>query len=444
MLDFLLGFITTPTIVLALVAAAGMVMQKKSVSEVFSGAVKTAVGLIILNAGCSFLSQQIDPFISMFVEIFDLKGVLPLDMAVVGLLQSSSAVIGRVSAIIMVVGFAGNILLARVTPLKYIFLTGQLTWAMSIVFAHALIEAGLNETMAIIVGSAALALVLSITPAVAQPIMRKLTGNNDTALGHFTTISLVGAAWIGALVGNPKKNAEDMKVPESISFFKETAISVSIIMTIFFTMIVLMAGPEAVAQYAGEQNYIVYAIIGAFSVAGGILTLLYGVNTFLDALIPAFKGISEKCVPGAIPALDIPAFMGASPNALLIGFVCAIPGMIAGMLICGPVFGIVPIIAVDAAFFNGGMAGILGNAIGGFRGSVAAGLVQGFLTPFSVGLTYELLNYGAYGVEGLAISVSDPIIGALLLRSPWIGLAVLAAVFVVLCVLELKRQKKNA
>ena len=37
-----------------------------------------------------------------------------------------------------------------------------------------------------------------------------------------------------------------------------------------------------------------------------VAVILFGVRTILGELIPAFQGIANKVVPGAIPALDCP------------------------------------------------------------------------------------------------------------------------------------------
>ena len=444
MLDFLVSFVTTPTIVLAIVACIGLMLQRKKASEVFSGTIKTAVGMLVLTAGTDIIGAALDPFTEIFVEVFNLHGVLPLDMGVAGAIQNSSAEIGRAGAIIMVLGFIGNIILARLTPLKYIFLTGHLTWGFSIIIAYSLVRAGLSELLVIIVGSIVLALAITMTPAIAQPIIRRATGNDEKVLGHFATLSILISALIGKLLGNKKKDAEKMNIPDSFSFLKETAISVSVIMVIFFVVISLVAGPEIVGRYAEGENYLVYAIMSALEVATGIVVLLYGVHMFLEALIPAFRGISEKCVPGAVPALDIPAFMPSAPNSLLLGFLSGIVGMAVGMFLCGPIFGIVPIMAIDNAFFISGMAGILGNALGGARGSIVAGAVQGFLTPLIVSLTFDFMNLAAIGIEGMAFCSLDPLLTAILISWPWIGLGVLAAIFVVLCVIEKKRKAKQS
>ena len=44
MLDFLINILETPAIVLGLVALIGLLLQHKSVGQVFSGTVKTAPG----------------------------------------------------------------------------------------------------------------------------------------------------------------------------------------------------------------------------------------------------------------------------------------------------------------------------------------------------------------------------------------------------------------
>ena len=74
-----------------------------------------------------------------------------------------------------------------------------------------------------------------------------------------------------------------------------------------------MAGTEVVSELAGGQNIIVYAVIQAMTFVAGVLVLLQGVRMFLGEIIPAFKGISEKLIPGARPALDVPIFYASGP-----------------------------------------------------------------------------------------------------------------------------------
>lgn len=74
----------------------------------------------------------------------------------------------------MAFGMVANILIARFTKLKYIFLTGHHTLYMACMFAAILYAGGITGTTAVIVGSIILGLAMSLMPAMAQPFMRKL------------------------------------------------------------------------------------------------------------------------------------------------------------------------------------------------------------------------------------------------------------------------------
>ena len=141
-------------------------------------------------------------------------------------------------------------------------------------------------------------------------------GNSDSfAIAHLTTVGTAVAGYIGGLLGDKTKSAEDMKLPESLEFFKDTSMSVSIVMGIFYLLLVILAGTEVVGPVAGDTNYIVFGLLKALGFTAGILVMLQGVRMFLGELVPAFKGISDKVVLGAIPALDVPALFAYAPNS---------------------------------------------------------------------------------------------------------------------------------
>ena len=133
MLDFLLNIIKTPAIILGIVALIGLLLQRKSVGQVFSGTVKTALGMLVLGAGSSLIVTEILPFVDLFSAVFHLQGFATSSEAVVGAMQSAVPVIASTSAIIMAVGFLVNVLIARFSPLKYIFLTGHMMWILSLI-----------------------------------------------------------------------------------------------------------------------------------------------------------------------------------------------------------------------------------------------------------------------------------------------------------------------
>ncbi|MEG1061493.1 MAG: PTS ascorbate transporter subunit IIC [Oscillospiraceae bacterium] len=443
-LSFLLEVIKTPAIILGLVALIGLVFQKKSVGQVFAGTVKTSLGMLVVSAGAGLIVQAILPFVSLFQVVFNLDGFATGSEVISAAMQEAVPIIAGTSSIIMAIGFLVNLLLARFTPLKYIFLTGHMMWINSVLVAYCLYSAGMNQTMIIVLGSIIHGAILTVLPAISQPIIRKITGNNDIAIAHLTTLGTVPAAYLGKLVGDKSKSTEDLKLPKGLAFFKDTAVSIMVVMTTFYLVLVLIAGPEKVAEYAGGTNYILFGLLQGMGFAVGVLVLLQGVRMFLGELVPAFKGIADKLVPNAVPALDVPVLFAYAPNALMIGFITAVVGMIVGMLASSAAFGVVPLVSIIGAFFTGGVAGIMGNALGGRRGAVVSGFTYGFILIFLSGLTYNVFgHFAAVGAEGTGHDCVDAMVTMLAFKNPIIGIVILVAAFVALSIFEVKYQKSK-
>ena len=65
-------------------------------------------------------------------------------------------------------------------------------------------------------------------PAIAHPYMKKVTGSDDVAIGHFSTLSYVLAGFIGSKFGNKEHSTEDMNVPKSLLFLRDTPVAISL------------------------------------------------------------------------------------------------------------------------------------------------------------------------------------------------------------------------
>lgn len=435
----IVSIIKTPAVILGLIALLGLLVQKKSFSQIVEGTLKTMLGLLILSAGAGIIVENLVPFSEMFTDAFNLTGVVPFDEAVVGALSEKVGMIARNTSLILALGFLVNVILARITPFKYIFLTGHMMWIMAGGLAWAFYDLGVSELNTVIYGSFIQGCVLLLLPAIAQPIVRKVTGNDKVAYGHLTTLGVVISAYVGKVFGNSENNAEDIELPEGLSFFKDTAISVSLVMLIIYLITAVFAGPEMMSKFAGDTNFIVYSILKGLGFAAGVLVLLQGVRMFLGEIVPAFKGIGMKIVPGARPALDVPVFFSYAPKSLMLGFLFSIPGMLVGLLVSS-VFGtIIPLPSIIGGFFTGGIAGIFGNSLGGRRGAMISGFVYGLILTIPVALFYPLYNLADYGVKGVAYLVSDGIAVLSLIKLffstgiPVIGLLIFLAIFVFIC-----------
>ena len=442
-MELFITIFETPFIVLGFVAMIGLIIQKKTAGQVFSGTIKTALGLIMVSTGAGILVGYILPFVGMFPVVFNLEGFATSSEGVVAAMSGAVPMVARNFGIIMAIGFLVNILLARFTPLKYVFLTGHMMWILSITVAFVCYNAGFNDIMTIVVGSLIQGVIMVILPALTQPMVRKTIGSDDFGIAHLTTLGTVPAGYIGGLLGNKKYDAEDFKLPESLEFFKDTACAITIVMGIFYFILILAAGPVIVAEYSGGGNYIIYALTQTLGFVVGVLVLLQGVRMFLGELVPAFKGISDKLVPGDIPALDVPALFSYMPNSLMIGFVTAVVGMIVAMLASSFVFGTVPLVSIIGAFFTGGVAGIFGNANGGRRGAMIAGFIYGFLLIFCTAGLSKLYDFAAFGSAGLGHDCLDAMGVLAAFKWPIVGFVIIAVAFAFLWIAEVNYKKKK-
>jgi len=380
-IQFITDFLGTPAILIGVIILVGLLAQKKTADEVIRGTLKGILGFVILGAGAGVLVGSLDYFGVLFQEAFGLQGVVPNNEAITALALDDYATI---TAGIMVIGMAANILIARFSKLKYIFLTGHHTLFMAALFAVVLTVAGLNEVLVYIVGGLGLGLVMAVFPALAQPTMKKITGSDDIALGHFSTVTYVISAKVGQLVGKGSKSTEEAKFPKGLSFLRDSSIAIAVTMLVMFLIVTFVAGPDYVETGLGvTTHFLIFAIVQSITFAAGVYIVLQGVRMVIAEIVPAFKGFSEKIVPEAKPAIDCPIVFPFAPNAVLIGFISSFIGGVIGMVVL-ILFDANNVIlpGVVPHFFVGATAGVFGNATGGRRGAIVGSFINGLLLTF--------------------------------------------------------------
>lgn len=408
MLKFILDILSVPAVLIGLVSFIGLVAQKKGISDVLKGSIKTVMGVLILGGGAGLAVGSLTFFGTMFQEGFGINGVVPHNEAIVGMALKD---FGTQTALIMAFGMIANVLIARFTPLKFIFLTGHHTLYMACMIGIILTVGGLQGTTLVAVGAIILGFVMAFFPAIAHPTMKKITGSDDVGFGHFGTLGYVFAAWIGSLVGNKEKSTEDINFPQGLAFLRDSSLAVSLVMLVLFLVVALAAGPEFVeAKLSGGQNFLVFSIIQAITFAGGVYVILAGVRLILAEIVPAFTGIATSLVPNAKPAIDCPVVYPYAPNAVLIGFLSSFVGGVLGMailLMMEKSMPGLPIIlpGVVPHFFCGATAGVFGNATGGLRGCIAGAFAQGLLITFLPVLLMPVL--GNLGFANTTFSDAD-------------------------------------
>ncbi|EPX9106858.1 PTS ascorbate transporter subunit IIC [Staphylococcus pseudintermedius] len=402
-LDLIVDVLSQPAILVALIAFIGLVVQKKPVSVVTSGTIKTILGFLVLSAGAGVVVQSLEPFGKIFQHAFGVQGVVPNNEAIISIALEKY---GTTAALIMVFGMLVNILITRVSNLKFIFLTGHHTFYMAAFLAIILTVGHIKGVLTVILGALILGLIMAVFPALAQPTMRKITGNDQVALGHFGTVSYWAAGEVGKLFKGHSKSTEEINFSKGLSFLRESTISISLTMILLYLIASLFAGVGYVHdEISKDQNFIVFSLIQGVTFAAGVFIILTGVRLILAEIVPAFKGISEKLVPHSKPALDCPIVFPYAQNAVLIGFFVSFLTGVLGMFVMFLIGGVVILPGVVPHFFLGATSGVFGNARGGIKGAVAGSALNGLLITFLPLLFLPFL--GDLGLASTTFSDTD-------------------------------------
>lgn len=392
----------TSSILVGFIAMFGLILQKKSWDKVAIGTIKTIVGFVIFSAGSSLATSSLNSFQTLFTKAFNLEGVLPLAEAVTALAQNK---FGSIVALIMVAGFIANLIVARFTPLKYIFLTGQHNLYLAALLTVIFKANGVSDGITIVLGAIILGISAALFPAIAQKGMRKITGEDELAMGHYVTIAYALSSFIGSKVGNPEDSTEKLKLPSWLMIFKDYIVSVTLSVAVFYYISAFIAGKENVEALSGGVSWILFPFLQSLSFAASLFIIITGVRMVLGEIVSAFVGISEKLIPNAKPALDCPVVFQYAPTATVLGFLSAY----IGGLICIPIFILLktPVIIPVAVpyFFIGATAGVFGNASGGWKGAIAGGFITGILIAVGPALIYPIMS--SIGLTGTSFPETD-------------------------------------
>ena len=352
-LNFIIdNILINAAVILGLVALLGLILQKKPFADCLSGTFKTMMGFMVLSAGANVIVGALEPFSVWFAAGLGIDGAVASIEAVLAVAMQNG------------VGLCG--------------------------FGHGL---------AIGIGAILGGICCVVFPAMAQPFVRKITGSDDIALGHFCTLGYVLSAGVAKLTGDASKSTEDTKFSPKLSFLQDTYLAVASVMVPLYVLLAILAGPEVVAEAAGGKNYIVFAVLQGITFCVGLFILLTGVRLLIAELVPAFNGIAQKIVPGARPALDCPVLFTFAPNAVVYGFIFTTIGTVIGMFLW-PLFGLPMVIpGIMSNFFAGGTAAIFANAMGGRRGTIIASIVHGLFISLMPAIIAPYL--GQIVIEGL-------------------------------------------
>ena len=402
--------LSVPAFLVGLMVLMGLVALRKSSGEVIGGTLKAILGFIILGVGAGAVVAALEPLGVMILEVFGAQGVVPTNEAITAI---AAGEFGTTVAWVMLIGFGVNLVLARVTPLKYIFLTGHHILFMATMLAVVLSAADIATVPNIIVSGILLGTIMVVMPALGQPFMRRITNDQPVAIGHFGTMGYILAGLAGKAFGGSSKSTEEMNFPKTFNFMRDamvaTAVAMIVIYLIFTIWYAQVATADEIAAITGG-DLVIFGITQALTFAAGVAVILLGVRTILGEIVPAFAGIGSRIVPDALPALDCPITFPFAPNAVLIGFFASFAGGLISLAILAVTNGLGMALALILPgmvphFFTGGTAGVFGNATGGRVGAIIGGFVNGVFITF--GAAFLLPVMGELGFANTTFGDAD-------------------------------------
>ncbi|WJM86581.1 PTS ascorbate transporter subunit IIC [Dickeya chrysanthemi] len=403
-MDILLSLVKTPSVIIAIVAFLGLLFQHASLSRLITGTFLSFIGFTMIKIGGGILMKVLTAFSSLFSHAFDIAGVVPSNEAI---MAATIDKIGATAALILLFAMLLNILLARFTRLKYIYLSLHLVLFMAFAFTAVLIQLNYSNTTIIIVSSLLIGIYMAASPYILSRFSRAIIGSNEYAISHAAITSYVIGSYLGKWFGNKNSDTEHLTLSQRFDFLREPNVSTLLTMLVLLLLSCLFATQPQIKDAmvmvygtgAADKNVVIFILEQSATFACGLYLAKAGVNLFTAEIVPAFKGFANVFAPGAIPAVDVMVLFTKAPNATLIGFLVSFSVELVCILLF-PLIGL-PIIVpgIMASFITGGAAAIFGNATGGVRGAVLASSLNGLLLCVLPALTLPLFSHlGAQGV----------------------------------------------
>lgn len=195
---------------------------------------------------------------------------------------------------------------------------------------------------------------------------------------------------------------EDIELPGFLSIFNENMVATSLLMLLFFGIILLVLGKDYLiqAQFMQEgQSFLFYIMTTSLNFAIYLAILQLGVRTFVDELTQSFQGISNTILPGAVPGIDVAATFGfGSPNAVTIGFLFGALGqflMIALLILFKSptivIAGFIPL------FFDNAVIAVFANNRGGFKAACLFPFLSGIIQVGGSAVFATWIGMSKYG-----------------------------------------------
>lgn len=456
---FQVNILTQPAFFVGFIVLIGYLLLKRPIYEAFAGFIKATVGYLILNVAAGGLVNNFRPILAGLKDRFNLTAAVIDPYFGQTAAQSAVESVGRsfsMMMLVLLVAFMFNIVLVlfrKITKVRTVFITGHIMvqqsstvlWLVLFCFPQ------LQDTKVVAMLGLLLGTYWAVSSNLTVEACQELTEGGGFAIGHQQMFGVWLTDKIAGKVGNKEKSIEDLELPGFLSIFNDNVVATGTLMMLFFGAIMLILGPDLLhkidAGFKADRNFIFYIMEKSLNFAVYLSILQLGVRMFVSELTESFQGISNKLLPGSVPAVDCAAVYGfGHPNAVTIGFIFGAIGQfiaILGLIVFkSPVLIITGFVPV---FFDNATFAVFANKKGGLRAAMiipfASGVIQVIGGAFAA-YYFQLAQFGGWH-GNFDFATVWPVIGILMNKLQYVGVGIAIIALLAIPQLQYMKNKKG-
>ena len=444
LLDLLLKQIFgQPFILIGLIVLIGYLAMNQKFSKALTGALKAAIGIIVMGMGSGALIANFNKLIVAIQTATGITGAgLNTYPTMTAAYEKMDAILGSGTGAswgiyTLLVAFILNLIfvaLRKYTKIRAVYLTGNamiVQAGISTYIVWKFLGTGMIPT--IIIASIITALYWGIFSTMLIKPTHLITGADFTVAHQQMFVSYI-AYKVAPFIGNPEKDdIEKKKLPASLNILQDNVIATALVMFLSVAIIFLvigsknidwLRGPEGLAQ-GGLTNNLVFLFWITITLTANIYVLLAGVRMFVGEIMMSFKGISEKLLPGAVAGVDCAATFAFAPKSVVLGLVFGTVGQVLGLL--GLIVFKTPIFLIPGfipLFFDNATIAIFANKFGGWKAAGVICTLNGFVQIFGSMLAVQMTGLSWWQGSADYATVWVAIIGILKAIGSMLGIPV--------------------
>ena len=451
------NILTKPQFFIGFIVFAGYLLLGKPIYECLAGFIKATVGYMILGVASGGLISNFRPVLAGLKDRFELSAAVIDPYFGQTAAQMYVENVGRSFSMMMMVlliAFFMNMLLVffrKYTKIRTLFITGHVMvqqsstalWLVLFCFPQ------LQDPQVVLMLGVLLGSYWSVASNLTVEPVAKLTEGGGFATGHQQMVGIFLVSKLAKKIGDPKNSLDNLKLPGFLSIFNENVVATGVLMTIFFGAIITILGPDLMhsidKSFGKNQNFVFYIVEKSLYFSVYLTILQLGVRMFVSELTNSFQGISEKLLPGSLPAVDCAATYGfGHPNAVTIGFLFGALGQF--LAIIGLIVFNSPILIISGfvpLFFDNATFAVFANRLGGIRAAAIIPFFSGMIQVLGGGFAAYYFTTGNFGGwhGNFDWDTLWPVIGVIMNNLHFVGVA--AVIVILLAIPQIIYQRNK-